>query len=225
MATTPTSNHRPGMSRCSAAPTVRHASAVTTPVPTWPPWPVAPTASTPASTARGMTRSRARTTSSTAIAASSGVVIAAASTVLGASSGTMSSPKVPTTIDKGSSAAHAGARNRARPGKGLARGRRTRTPSRMEAGTPDSALCKLKLTIRSDLCFVVNEHAGPPRPRAFTGRQRARVDQSDRRGGTALEFPVSESLKLAGVIQIPDQHRPKTSRFPQDVGRASSWVQ
>ncbi len=153
IATTPSSSHRPGMRRWSAAPTVRQASAVITPVPTWPPWPVAQAARPPATAASGSTSSRARTTRSTATTASSGVVIAAASTVGEASPGAMSSPNVPTTIDTGSSAAHAGARRRARPGKGLARGSNTRTPSRTEAGTPESALCKLKLTItiRSDL--------------------------------------------------------------------------
>ncbi len=238
IATTPNSSHRPGMRRCSAAPTVRQASAVTTPVPTWPPWPVAHTASPPATAASGSTRSRARTTSSTAMTASSGVVIAAASTVDGASPGATSSPNVPTMIDIGSSAAHAGARSRASRGKGLARGRRTRAPSRTEAGTPESALCKLKLTITIRSCVrVVNEHAGPPHPRAMRPPEGTKWISQIAAGGPRsssrraidsarrclLKFPTSIGPKPQGFLKIRDSDHPGSSDGSSRARIIAAW--
>jgi hypothetical protein len=96
-------------------------------------------------------------------------------------------------IDSGSSAAHAGARKRARPGKGLARGSRTRAPSRREAGTPESALCKLKLTMDDRILCSSGERAR--RTAAPEGLKRPPEDtkwiSQIARGRTALEFPAN----------------------------------
>src|SRR5919106_3211955 len=147
MVSTPTSSQRVGVRRTTAAPTVRHPSAVSRLAARSPVQPIPATAARPSmSGTSSKARRRLWTTATTAIAASTGVAIIASTARPIANGGSASTPKVPTMSAAGPAAAPAGGPGRVRRSRANGLGSATSAPSivasAMYALTPETSIAR-----------------------------------------------------------------------------------